>query len=62
MAGDLPVWTLLLTIANAIIEVFLLSIVGYYLARRGIIDTDAKRKLNKIVSYSMRTPHHVDDG
>jgi predicted permease len=52
MAGDLPISTLLRTVADAIIEVFLLCIVGYYLARKGIIDADAKRKLNKIVSFS----------
>ncbi|GAA99562.1 uncharacterized protein L969DRAFT_73659 [Mixia osmundae IAM 14324] len=46
---------LLRVVADAIIEVFLLCIVGYVLARKGIVDDKTKKRLNHL-NVSLFTP------
>ncbi|PWN44032.1 hypothetical protein IE81DRAFT_44449 [Ceraceosorus guamensis] len=48
-------WPLIKVTASSIIEVALLSVVGYFLARRGVIDKTTQTKLNKI-NVSFFTP------
>jgi predicted permease len=50
-----PIWPLVKVTASSIAEVAILSSVGYYLARRGIIDKVTQTKLNKI-NVSFFTP------
>ncbi|CAD7065802.1 unnamed protein product [Tilletia caries] len=54
-ASGAPVWALVKVIASSIIEVFLLSSVGYILARRGVIDKKTQTKINKL-NVSFFTP------
>ncbi|KAE8254091.1 hypothetical protein A4X13_0g3544 [Tilletia indica] len=54
-ATGTPVWALVKVIASSIIEVFLLSSVGYILARRGVIDKKTQTKINKL-NVSFFTP------
>ncbi|CAO1618001.1 unnamed protein product [Parajaminaea phylloscopi] len=50
-----PIWELVKVTAESIIEVVILSAVGYILARRGIIDKRTQTKINKI-NVSFFTP------
>lgn len=43
-----PIWGLVKVTAESILEVIILSSVGYLLARRGIIDKSTQTKINKI--------------
>lgn len=43
-----PIWELVKVTTSSILEVVLLSSVGYLLARRGIIDKQTQTKINKI--------------
>lgn len=54
-SGPNPTGLLISVIIDAILEVFFLSLVGYTLARKGIIDDKAKKTLNKI-NVSLFTP------
>ncbi|KAI0787689.1 membrane transport protein-domain-containing protein, partial [Fomes fomentarius] len=47
MAGP-PVGPLLKTVLNSILRVFFVCLAGYILAWRGILDTDTRRKLNRV--------------
>ncbi|KAJ9107705.1 hypothetical protein QFC21_001165 [Naganishia friedmannii] len=51
----LPVKTLLWTVAESIIQVFLLCVVGYILARTGVLDKATQRKVN-VLNVSFATP------
>lgn len=50
-----PIWELVKVTAESILEVVILSAVGYLLARRGIIDKRTQTKINKI-NVSFFTP------
>ncbi|GAA5899220.1 hypothetical protein JCM6882_009287 [Rhodosporidiobolus microsporus] len=50
-----PLPTLIGVVVESILEVFFLCLVGWYLARKGIIDDKAKKTLNKI-NTSLFTP------
>lgn len=50
-----PIWDLIKVTASSILEVVILSFVGYLLARRGIIDRKTQTKINKI-NVSVFTP------
>lgn len=50
-----PVPALILVVVNAILEVFCLCLVGYILARKGIVDDKAKKVLNR-VNVTLFTP------
>ncbi|KAK0531866.1 hypothetical protein OC842_003482 [Tilletia horrida] len=54
-AGGAPIWELIKVIASSIIEVMLISGVGYILARRGVIDKKTQTKINKL-NVSFFTP------
>ena len=43
-----PIWELVKVTASSILEVVILSAVGYLLARRGIIDKKTQTKINKL--------------
>lgn len=43
-----PIVELVKTTASSILEVVILSSIGYYFARRGIIDKPTQNKINKI--------------
>lgn len=43
-----PIWELVKVTASSILEVVILSAVGYVLARRGIIDKKTQTKINKL--------------
>ncbi|WVQ83865.1 hypothetical protein IAT38_006009 [Cryptococcus sp. DSM 104549] len=55
MSQDIPVRTLLLTVFDSIIEVFLLCLAGYVLSRAGVTDKATQRKLN-VINVSLFTP------
>lgn len=46
---------LLITVAQSIIEVFLVSLVGYFLARRGILSSNVRKSINRL-NVSLFTP------
>ncbi|KAK4701246.1 catalase, partial [Phenoliferia sp. Uapishka_3] len=50
-----PVGALILVVVNAILEVFFLCLVGWILARKGIVSPAAKKTLNKL-NVSLFTP------
>ncbi|CAO1616651.1 unnamed protein product [Sympodiomycopsis kandeliae] len=50
-----PIWELVKVTASSILEVIILSTVGYILARRGIIDKKTQTKINKL-NVSFFTP------
>ncbi|ODO03074.1 hypothetical protein I350_05919 [Cryptococcus amylolentus CBS 6273] len=52
---SVPIKTLLLTVFNSIVEVFLLCVAGYILARSGVTDKATQRKLN-VINVSLFTP------
>ncbi|EPQ29683.1 uncharacterized protein PFL1_02903 [Pseudozyma flocculosa PF-1] len=54
-ASGAPIWSLIKVTASSIIEVVILSFVGYVLARRGIIDKKTQTKINKL-NVSFFTP------
>ncbi|KAG2757619.1 auxin efflux carrier [Suillus brevipes Sb2] len=53
--GDSPIWSLLSTVFQSILEVFLLCLAGYILAWRRIIDKPTQRVINHI-NISLFTP------
>ncbi|GHJ90117.1 hypothetical protein NliqN6_6519 [Naganishia liquefaciens] len=53
--SSLPVRTLLWTVAESIIEVFILCVVGYILASTGVLDKQTQRKVN-VLNVSFATP------
>ncbi|WVN88656.1 uncharacterized protein L203_103867 [Cryptococcus depauperatus CBS 7841] len=55
LSDAVPVKTLLLTVFNSIVEVFILCLAGYVLARTGVTDKATQRKLN-IINVSLFTP------
>ena len=55
MGSGAPIGALLLTVVEAIAEVAILASVGYFLARRGILDSKARKFVNRI-NVSIFTP------
>ncbi|KAJ9104290.1 hypothetical protein QFC20_004572 [Naganishia adeliensis] len=53
--SSLPVRTLLWTVAESIIEVVILCVVGYILASTGVLDKQTQRKVN-VLNVSFATP------
>ncbi|KAL7423264.1 hypothetical protein Q5752_002564 [Cryptotrichosporon argae] len=53
--NTVPIQTLLVTVFESIIEVFLLCMAGYVLARSGVTDKATQRKLN-VINVSLFTP------
>ncbi|KAN0059741.1 hypothetical protein ACQY0O_008314 [Thecaphora frezii] len=54
-ASGAPIWSLVKVTASSILEVVILSFVGYVLARRGVIDKKTQTKINKL-NVSFFTP------
>ncbi|ORY25349.1 membrane transport protein-domain-containing protein [Naematelia encephala] len=52
---EVPIRTLLVTVFESIIEVFLLCLAGYILSRAGVTDKATQRKLN-VINVSLFTP------
>ncbi|KAH8832923.1 auxin efflux carrier [Flagelloscypha sp. PMI_526] len=50
-----PFWTLLTTVCNSILQVFLTCLAGFILAHSGILDKRTQRQLNKL-NVSLFTP------
>ncbi|KAH8087206.1 membrane transport protein-domain-containing protein [Cristinia sonorae] len=55
MSEGTPVVPLLKTVFESILEVFILCVAGYILARRGILDRPTQKKLNRL-NVSLFTP------
>ncbi|KAL4246679.1 Protein M3 [Abortiporus biennis] len=53
--GENPIGPLLKTVFESILEVFLLCVAGYYLARKGILDRPTQKQLNRL-NVSLFTP------
>jgi len=53
--GSTPVWILLKTVFQSILQVFLICLAGWYLARRGILDKKLLKQLNRL-NISIFTP------
>ncbi|KAI0717049.1 membrane transport protein-domain-containing protein [Earliella scabrosa] len=54
MAGT-PIWPLLQTVFESILEVFIICLAGYILAWKGILDRNTQKKLNRL-NVSLFTP------
>ncbi|KAF9788658.1 membrane transport protein-domain-containing protein [Thelephora terrestris] len=50
-----PYWSLVVTVFESILEVFILCVIGYILAKRGILDKKTQRQLNRL-NVSLFTP------
>ncbi|KAI0261633.1 membrane transport protein-domain-containing protein [Gloeopeniophorella convolvens] len=55
MSSSTPVWPLFQTVFGSIIQVILVCIAGYVLARRGILDKKTQKQLN-IINVNFFTP------
>ncbi|KAH9966174.1 auxin efflux carrier [Lactifluus volemus] len=53
--SESPIWPLFQTVLGSIVEVILVSVSGYVLARRGIIDKPTQRQLN-VININFFTP------
>ncbi|KZT35375.1 hypothetical protein SISSUDRAFT_1131147 [Sistotremastrum suecicum HHB10207 ss-3] len=53
--ANTPIWPLLRTVFESILEVFLLCIAGFVLAKKGILDKKTQKQLN-ILNVSLFTP------
>ncbi|KAF9652326.1 auxin efflux carrier [Thelephora ganbajun] len=50
-----PYWSLIITVFESILEVFILCVAGYALAKHGILDKKTQRQLNRL-NVSLFTP------
>ncbi|KAI0337206.1 hypothetical protein BDW22DRAFT_1364370 [Trametopsis cervina] len=55
MGSDTPIGPLLLTVFESILEVFVLCLAGYVLARKGVLDRKTQKQLNRL-NVSLFTP------
>ncbi|KAI0683874.1 membrane transport protein-domain-containing protein [Cytidiella melzeri] len=53
--SDTPIGPLLLTVFESILEVFILCLAGYILARKGVLDRKTQKQLNRL-NVSLFTP------